>query len=56
MATSEGPGLPPSVRSDIRLRIRSSNMLTLIAALPEVRYLEGQILVIIRRGEPSEEG
>ena len=56
MATSEGPGLPAPVRPDIRLRVRPSYLLALIAALPEVRYLEGQILVIICRGEPSEEG
>jgi len=56
MPTSEGPRLPAPVRPDIRLRVRPSYLLALIAALPEVRYLEGQILVIICRGEPSEQG
>lgn len=56
MPTSEGPRLPAPFRPDIRLRVRPSYLLALIAALPEVRYLEGQILVIIRSGEPSEQG
>ena len=56
MATSEGPLLPHSVHPDIRLRVLARDLLTLIAAFPEVRYLKGEILIIICSGEPSEQG